>query len=169
MFGAVAMPAAAGTVYQWRTEEGSFAFADSLKKVPARYRDEMTTRRMESLSGYERLTPVDNAATARYDRQLAARLDALRSRSARWATPQAISSVMAANPILLSMGVNSPAIQVTPEAGNGPVVMEKVPSRDGPVTRHAWVVKQGEKVIAVRLPRSRVYNTSDFPTEQSTW
>ena len=169
VLGAVAMPAAAGTQYQWRTVEGSFAFADSLKKVPARYRNEMTIRRMDSLSGYERFTPVDSNTTATYERQLAARLDALRSQSARWATAPRASSLTAANPILLRTGDNSPAIQVTPEPGNGPIVMEKVQTRphDGMVTRHSWVVRQGEKVIAVTIPRSHVSNTNDILIEES--
>jgi len=168
--GALAMPASAGTLYQWRTAEGSFAFADSLAKVPARYRGEMTTRSMEPLSGYDRYTPIDHAATARYERELVARLEALRSRHARPASASRTPSMMAANSILLQTGDRtSPAIQVASEPSAGPIVMEKIQTRprDGLSTRHSWVTKQGDRVIAVTIPRSHVSSTSDIPIEDS--
>ena len=170
MFGAVAMPAGAGTLYQWRTEEGSFAFADSLKKVPARYQDGMTRRSMTSLSGYERFTPVDRTASLRYERAITARLEALQSRRTLLAMAHQRPSMKTANPILLRTGdMSSPAIQVTPESGNGPIVMEKVQTRpqDGIATRHSWVVKQGDKVLAITIPRSHVSRTSDILIEES--
>ena len=166
----LAIPASAGNLYQWRTEEGSFAFADSLTKVPARYRNEMTTRTMESLSGYDRFTPVDRTETTRYERELTARLAALRSQLARPVTAPPPPSMTAANSILLRTGNESaPAIQVTPESGSGPIIMEKVQTRprDGMVTRHSWVMKQGDKVIAVTIPRSHVSSTSDILIEDT--
>jgi len=168
--GAVAIPATAGTFYQWRTEEGSFAFADSLRKVPARYRDEMTTRTMASLSGYERFTPIDRTANVRYERELVARLDTLQSRRSVLASAPQHQSMKTPTSIMVRTGnESSPAIQVSSDSGNGPIVMEKVQTRpaDGMVTRHSWVVKQGDKVVAVTIPRSHESSTSDILVEES--
>ena len=168
--GAVAIPATAGTIYQWRTEEGSFAFADSLKKVPARYRTGMTTRDMKSLSGYDRFSPVDRSATSRYERELSVRLDVLQSRRAVLASTWRHPSMKTPTSILLRTGnESSPSIQVASEKGSGPIVMEKVQTRpaDGMVTRHSWVVKQGNEVIALTIPRSHVSNPSDVLIEES--
>jgi len=171
--GAVAIPATAGTLYQWRTEEGSLAFADSIKKVPTRYQAEMTTRKMASLSSYDRFTPVDSAVNTRYEDELKARLEVLRARNARIASATPRPSVQQApNSILFRTGSeSSPSIQITPERGNGPIVMEKVQTRarDGLVTRHSWLVKQGGEVIAVTIPRSRVSNPSEVLIEESLW
>lgn len=168
--GALAIPASAGTLYQWRTAEGSYAFADSLSKVPARYRNEMTTRPMESLSGYDRYTPIDRAATARYERELVARLETLRSRHTRPSIAPRPVSMTAANSILLQTGDRtSPAIQVASESNAEPIVMEKIQTRprDGIATRHSWVTRQGDRVIAVTIPRSHVSSTSDIQVEDS--
>jgi len=168
--GAVAIPATAGTLYQWRTEEGSLAFADSIKKVPARYQAEMMTRKMASLSDYDRFTPVDDAVNTRYEEELTARLAVLRSRNTRIAPAERAHSMRAPSPILFRTGSeSSPSIQVTPERGSGPIVMEKVQTRpeNGMITRHSWLVKQGGKVVAVTIPRSHVSNPSEVLIEES--
>ena len=75
----LAAPAAAETVYSWRTEDGGYAFTDDEKAIPERYRAAAKPRQVGGLSGYERLTLEDPAATSRYAERLAARLDHLRS------------------------------------------------------------------------------------------
>ena len=45
----LAAPAAAGTLYSWTTEEGTIAFTDDAKRIPARYRDVAKRRQVGGL------------------------------------------------------------------------------------------------------------------------
>ena len=164
--GAIAIPAAAGTIYAWRTESGTSAYTDSIKNVPARYRDQVTTRPSRSIANYERLTPVDATATARYQQQLVARLGALRARNAARMAPlqRAPESAVASNAIMLPTGgEGSPSIRLTASGGEEPIVVETLLTRPAEkmTTRHSTVVRQGDKILAVTKPRTRVWNLAN--------
>ena len=77
----LAAPAAAGEIYSWRTEDGSYAFADDRDAVPERYREQARARKADSIAAYPRYTATDKAASARYEERLAARLERLRQRN----------------------------------------------------------------------------------------
>ena len=58
-----ALPALAGEIYSWRTEDGAYAFTDDAKAIPPRYRDQVETRKSEGLRDYPRLTTVNALAS----------------------------------------------------------------------------------------------------------
>ena len=76
---ALAAPAQASDIYTWRTEDGATAFTDDPKAIPARYRDQVETRRAAALGGYERFSRQDSAVTDPYELRLAKRLERLRA------------------------------------------------------------------------------------------
>jgi hypothetical protein len=73
-----ATPAGAGEIYRWNSADGTISFSDSAKRIPERYRAAAKRQALPPLGGYERFTPSDPAAQARYATALAARLDHLR-------------------------------------------------------------------------------------------
>lgn len=74
-----APPAHAGTMYRWETENGTLAFADDAKRIPARYRAKAEEMVSENLDGYRRFTPTDPGAQQVHAERLAERLDGLRA------------------------------------------------------------------------------------------
>ena len=154
-------------MYSWQADDGSTAHADALKKVPARYRDRLQTRQSSALSGYSRYTPQDGRATTRYANELEARLERLRGRtSAQPASPDAPARRSAQ---LLSIGgADGVTLQIDPGLSDEPVVVETVFSRPTgkSVTRQLRVVRQGDRTIAIVVPRLREWNvTSDTVQE----
>jgi hypothetical protein len=156
--GAMAGPPAGSTVYSWTTEDGTVAFADDWKRVPARYRDGAAKRTRASLAGYARYTPQPAAAATDYAARLAARLEHL---SAVNAAPAARETAAAPAPggarLLLRTGSSAaPAIEVT-GVDSEPVVVETLrylpPGRI--VTRHDTVVRQGDRILSVVKQRQR--------------
>lgn len=94
-----AMPARAGTLYRWETEDGTIAFADDVKRIPERYRTQAEGIAPEGLDGYHRFTPTDRSAQDAYADRLAERLDGLRARAAAEdAELETVASDAAANP-----------------------------------------------------------------------
>ena len=61
-----ALPALAGEIYSWRTEDGGYAFTDDEKAIPPRYRDQIEIQRIEGLGDYPRLTTPDAGASDAY-------------------------------------------------------------------------------------------------------
>jgi hypothetical protein len=78
-FAAVAVPAAAGDLYRWTTADGTLAFTDDAKRVPAAYRGEARRQQAGSLETFARYTPTDANAQARYTERLNERLAYLRA------------------------------------------------------------------------------------------
>jgi hypothetical protein len=72
----------AGTLYRWKTENGTIAFADDARRIPARYRDQAQEIPTADLSTYSRFTPIDSDAQTANAEQLAKRLDTLRAAAA---------------------------------------------------------------------------------------
>lgn len=75
---AVAMPAAAGTVYRWTADDGSVSYADDAKRIPARYRAAAEKVEMHGLTGYKRYSPTNGVSQVTYLEQLAERVARLR-------------------------------------------------------------------------------------------
>lgn len=88
--------ASAGRVYEWRTEDGTTAFTDDVRRIPARYRDSARVRPTGPLADYEHLTETDAGAQDAYARRLAERLERLRTLN-RGDGPAAPSPVAAAS------------------------------------------------------------------------
>lgn len=148
--GGVALPAVAGEIYSWRTEDGAYAFTDDHKAIPARYRAVAQSRETADLAGYERLTKPPAGSGDAYAARLAARLERLRAlnrdldaRSQRTAEAQGLTS--------LSIAAGGLNLGVPMNGADGPVIVDKVRFRynDEMATRHNLVVKQGGKILTV--------------------
>jgi hypothetical protein len=149
--------AVAADVYAWRTEDGGYAYTDDRDQIPARYRAQAKRLAHSSLSSYERFTPQDPAATARYAERLERRLAALRAANApaqRAASAAAAAPAPGTGTLLVSTGdENASQIEVPIAQDGSPVVVEPVLSkRSGDFrTRRSTLVKQGDRTIAVIL------------------
>jgi hypothetical protein len=150
----------AGTLYHWTTEEGTYAYTDDKKRIPARYRDQATKRTMKSLRDYERYTPIPRAAEGTYGTRVQARLEGLRDAS----RPRAVGASPASgggSGGYVSVGGGGRfgggtrlAVPVgAGSAGAGePLVVEsfRVRKSDGhQSTRHVQVVRRGDEIISV--------------------
>ena len=74
---ALAVPAGAETVYRWTAADGSLAFTDDAKRVPAQYRSQAKRSQTGDLADYDRYTPAQGSAES-YEAKLAARIQRLR-------------------------------------------------------------------------------------------
>jgi len=145
------VPAVAGEIYSWRTEDGGYAFTDDPKAIPPRYRAQSETRRGAKLADYPRLTTPAPGAGDAYAARLAARLEQLRdlnrdldAASARAPEPPAVDA--------LSVRTGSFNVGVPIDGDDArPVVIEKVRFRHKGemATRHNVVIRKGGDVIAV--------------------
>ena len=155
---ALAAPAAAGTVYAWRTDEGGYAFADDLRRVPEKYRERVEKQESRSLAGHARYTPEDDAATNRYAEELARHLEGQRRHSA--ALEQSHTAPRAAQgggQVTVRMGSDGKPVVDIPQAGYAgaePVVIEDIlakPER-GVQTRTNTVIRRGDEIISIVRP-----------------
>jgi hypothetical protein len=146
----VALPALAGDIYSWRTEDGSYAFTDDEKAIPARYRPHATARTSTGLAGYERLTTPPRGAGDAYSQRLSQRLAYLRSLNRELDAAQAKPAPKSG---LTSLAIATGGLNlgVPVDDSDGPVFVEKVRFRhhDEMATRHNLVVKQGGRVLTV--------------------
>ncbi len=187
LFIAMAGPALAGNVYSWVTEDGTYAFTDDPKRIPAMHKSEAQSRPMGDLKRYERFT-VDRTGKGYTDR-LHQRKAELRER----ATAQA--PVVTAAP---AVGAGSGLKYAIPFIGGGspggnrgaqmqlglggmgagdsdePMSIESIRMQpeQGKATRHWTVVKQGDRVVAVikgenrdRSPEGESESDFDFGDE----
>jgi len=160
-----ALPALAGEIYSWRTEDGGYAFTDDEKAIPARYRDQVETRTTADLSDYPRLTAPDAGASDAYSRRLSDRLDHLRLLN------RDLDSAYAPRPV--EPGVDSLAVQsgqfnigVPLEGeGDGPLVIEKVRFRHRRemATRHNTIIRRGDELLAVIKGRPLISEINQAP------
>ncbi len=164
LIASVGVPAAAESVYSWRTEDGGYAFSDDPKAVPARYRDQVTVRETRRLSDYKRYTPSDGAANERYAEQLTARLEHLRAVNADGVAANAPRAEGGAQPrtsiSLQSDDDFNPAVQINEATGNEPIVVDTLFTKPAGkiVTRQTTVVRQGDKILSIVRPRLREWN-----------
>ncbi len=159
-----ASSAFAGNVYSWVTEDGTYAFTDDPKRIPAKHRDEAEARPMADLKRYARYT-VDRTGKGYTDR-LWQRQTELRDRAV--AEAPAVSAGPAGT-VGTGLGYSVPFIGGGSPGGhraaqmqlglgalgaNGsdePITVESVRMNPtaGQATRHWTLVKQGDRVIAV--------------------
>lgn len=144
----------ADTVYTWTTEDGTVAYTDEEKRVPAKYRDRVEIKVMDSLEGYHRFTPVDEAAVAAED-VAPTTGDAVIATAPAGAiqSPRPGVSVISGGSRYGSGGVIVPTDS---GASDEPIVIEKrrVQMSDSMATTHETVVRQGDRVISVRRNES---------------
>jgi hypothetical protein len=77
----LAGPAIAGNVYSWVTEDGTYAFTDDAKRIPAKHRSEARERTMGKLTRYERYTEVSSETDKPYADRIRNRQSELRQMS----------------------------------------------------------------------------------------
>ncbi len=166
-------PAAAKTVYSWRTEDGVYAFTDDRGAIPARYRAEARTRSSAHLRNYDRYTPQVPGIGDAYAAELAERLEHLREFNREVpetrSRPQTAGFGGVSETIRLSTGVeNAPAIDIRSNGDGPPIVVETLFTRPegGAVTRQSLVVSRGGKTVAVVLPRSVETNVNEIIDER---
>lgn len=174
---ALAGPAGAGTVFAWQTEDGTHSFTDQKKQVPARYRDQATSRQVSRMSGYARLTPTPKTAKGSYADRMRARLADLRGEpQTELAAAQAVAG--AGIPLAVSTGGSrhgghATIVPVAAAADSAePIVIEqrRMRATDSLATRHVTVVRNGERTLVVEKDElsQRSYQGADFPAPRET-
>lgn len=168
--------ASAGTLYSWKTEDGTLAYTNEMKRIPARYKGGAAKSNLKSMQSYDRFTPGPKLDETSYGDRIVERLEVLRANdtSARTVAGTAIASgggssfvrVNAAN------GMNSSAVVNIPVAAQAddmePVVIEHVrmkPGKGRMTSRHFKIVKQGDRVLAVIKDRVKEHDPSSGLSE----
>ena len=124
-------PAAAGSLYHWRTDDGAYAFSDDLRRVPPRYREQAKQSAMASLSDYKGYTPGDAAASERYGKALNERLGHLREFNAKAATQAAKRK------------------EIADSAEQEPLMIEEFRVLEDETLWRQRTVRRGDKVVAI--------------------
>ena len=152
---AVASPVTAATVYYWTTEDGTSAYTNDAKRIPAKYKESAKRRTVGKLENYPRLTRSDVKVEDAYAKRVHARLQNLRDR--RPADVQAEAAGKA--PIRIDIdqaggqgGRDQVSIPVDAH-GQEPIFSQafSVRTRDSIATRTVQITQQGDKIVAVRL------------------
>jgi len=146
----LAVPALAGEIYTWRTEDGTTAFTDDAKAIPARYRAQVKTREAEGIEQYNRYTGPKPGAQSDYAERLAARLEHLRALNDHLYAPAAPTRPVAQPSVALNtqdLTIDTP----TDGAAAEPTLIQKFrtqyPGEEG--TRHDTAISRGGKVLTV--------------------
>lgn len=169
---------AADRIYSWETEEGTFAFTDDPKQIPARYRAVATSRGREDLGRYD-LTSVSDAASAvPHADRLARRLAYLRSANGAiaMAAPGIPGEASSEAAFLVRTSGSSRGVSTQvgfavsegpPGASSEPIVTDnvRVMPADSDATRHITVVRQGDKILSVVKPQQNQTSVV-FDTEE---
>jgi hypothetical protein len=147
----LATPVLAGTVYSWRTEDGTVSFTNDKKHVPSRYRDQVEVRESETLEEYDRFTSAATTSDGSYAERLQQRLNALQGATTAVATPVPTGSPMSVIVGGSRYGRGGVVVPVDNVASNEPVIIEqkRTKPRDSMATRHVTVVRQGDREILV--------------------
>ena len=158
----LAGPAFAGNVYSWVTEDGTYAFTDDSKRIPAKHRAEARKRPMGKLTRYERFTPVSSASTKAHAKQLRERQMEFRKMAATAPMGAVVGAVGSrivggadAHPVMFGSGRRGNLIQVPvgemASADSTPTTIEsiRVKPRHSLATRHWTVIKQGDRLVTV--------------------
>ncbi|MCP4905165.1 MAG: DUF4124 domain-containing protein [bacterium] len=161
----LAGPAFAGNVYSWVTEDGTYAFTDDPKRIPAKHRTEAKKRPMGKLTRYERFTEVSSKKGKPY-------ADRIRQRQAEFremtATAPQGAVVGAMTPRGTGIGYTIPVTGGGSSGGrsasnlwvpvgdstsvdSAPTIIEskRMRSDDSLATRHWTFVKKGDQIEAV--------------------
>jgi hypothetical protein len=170
----VATSAAAGTAYQWTTEDGTLAFTDDPKRIPAKYKDAATKRDLGKLKSYPRFTVAKTTTREPYGERLGARLEALRT-PALPAVSAAPPSAGAAPGLRLDLGLgegrygNGDQLSIPIDApGDEPVVISnhRVRMRNSIATQDVQIAKQGDRILAVTVSPRNQRKINERPIKQ---
>jgi hypothetical protein len=159
----LAGPAFAGNVWSWRTEDGAFAFTDDSKRIPAKHRAEAQKRSMGKLGRYDRFTKINAEIEKPYTDRVRDRQSELRQRTGT-APMGVVHRAARSNDVGLAFGVSAGGgregegtqvlVPLNPNrtsSDSEPTVIEniRVKPRHSLATRHATVVKQGDRIVSV--------------------
>lgn len=177
----LAGPALAGNVWSWVTDDGTYAFTDDPKRIPARHRGEARTRPMGELTRYERYTEVSTDSDEPYAERLRARQTELRAEAGTaplgaviGAPPTQGAGVVYAIPATGGRGSAGSGASIMLPLRKGqtpsdpePTTVEsiRVRSRESLATRHFTVVKQGDRIVTVIKGERRQRSLEDAPFE----
>jgi hypothetical protein len=166
---ALAAPASAETVYRWTAADGSLAFTDDAKRIPAQYRAKSKRSQSGDLANYGRYTPTKASAEST-EARLAARLERLRAFNAGGTLDAATAAApqgSGAETILQLDNRTSISIPNDQLADEDPIVVEerRVRDRNNATTTHVTVVRQGDRVLSIVRPESSS-GRADWPTEE---
>jgi hypothetical protein len=169
---ALALPAGAGEIYSWRTEDGGYAFAGERKNVPARYRDQIEVRRTEALGDYRRFTAQDDTAARRYEERLAERLERLRELNRpRPAAEGSGASSRDGDYVTIRGGSNrGGGVDVSTPLGRDAQPLETetifMKRKDSDVVQPVRITRRGKEIVSISKPRNSQWNISDFEDEE---
>ena len=162
----LAGPAFAGNVYSWVTEDGTYAFTDDSKRIPAKHKAEARKRPMGKLTRYERFTEVTSETKEPYAERIRERRSALRNMASTAPVGAVVGGMSSQGPgvvysVPVSGGGNGrgggrgASIQVPvgdqASAGPGLTTIEsiRVKPRRNMATRHWTVVKTDGRIVTV--------------------
>lgn len=155
-------PALAGNVYSWVTDDGTYAFTDDSKRIPAMHREEARKRPMGKLTHYERYTGVSSTTTKPHADRIRERRVELREMAVtapmgvvvgalQSQTPELVYSI----PVVGGRGNRGVSLQ-SPignqvSASSQPTLIEnlRVKPRESLATRHWTVVKVGDQIVTL--------------------
>ena len=160
----LAGPAFAGSVYSWVTEDGTYAFTDDSKRIPAKHRAEARKRTMGRLTRYERYTEVASESMKPYAERIRERRMELREMAAAaplgavvGAMPSPVPGIVYSIPATggSGRGHSGASIQVpaggTAAADSRPTTIESIRVKPGQslASRHWTVIKKGDRIVTV--------------------
>jgi hypothetical protein len=158
------VPAMAGEIYSWRTEDGAYAFTDDAKAVPPRYRDQAKVGESGGLTGYSRLTAAEPGAGSDYAQRLASRLEHLRALNQGLEAARAPQATPAGQTLEVRSGDLN--VGVPMDGGStGPLVIDSVRFRHKGelATRHNVVVSKGGETLAVIKGKRNIGEINQAP------
>jgi hypothetical protein len=168
------LPAVAGEIYSWRTEDGGYAYTDDAAAIPTRYRDQVETRKTAALASYPRYTATNAAATEHYAERLAERVERLRLLNGTLGGRETLQSEPAPRAerapdyVNLRTGPSDRAgvdlsIPSWAADDDSPLVVETVFVRleGSNVIQRVQVTMRGDRIVAINKPRPRNWNISD--------
>ena len=153
----------AGNVYSWVTDDGTYAFTDDSKRIPAKYRAEARKRPMGKLTRYERYTEVSSDTKAPYAERIRERRLELRKMAAAAPVGAVVGAMQSqATGLVYSIPVSGgrgggegASVQVPiggqASAASRPTTIEsiRVKPPHSLASRHWTVVKKGDRIVTV--------------------
>lgn len=162
----LAGPAFAGNVYSWVTDEGTHAFTDDAKRIPAKHRAEAERRPMGRLTRYERFTESPSEKGKPYADRIRERQAELRGQTMPTQDAAVIGAVASQGtgigytvPVTGggSTGGRSaanlwvPTDRSTSSTDSEPTTIEskRMNPSDSMATRHWTFVKKGDEIVTI--------------------
>ena len=171
----LALPAFAGSLYAWRSEDGVYSYTDDQNAVPERYRDAAKLSESKSLEDYDRFTVQVGSSGPGHEERLRERLHALREASEQRVAPAPTQEPAArqggATVSLGSAGPGQPRVELSAADPNThePIVIEPLITRrpGDSHTRRSTVIRQGDRtLVIVKGDRHQRSPTSDVIDER---